>query len=56
MLPPGMKTAGISILAMAFRWAGTDLSQEEESTIPSQGTKEACSSTMSQMASREHRT
>ena len=29
MLPPGRKTAGMSTRAMAFRWAGIDLSQEE---------------------------
>jgi len=41
MLPPGRKTVGISILAAAFKWAGTDLSQELERTIPSQGTAPA---------------
>ena len=55
MLPPGTKTAGIFTRAIAFRCAGTDLSQEEVSTMPSQGIKPACSSTISQIVSREAR-
>ena len=55
ILPPGMKIAGMSSLAAALSWAGIDLSQEEDSIIPSQGYTRPCISIISHMASLDAR-
>jgi hypothetical protein len=46
---------GIFNLAMAIKWAGTDLSQEEKVIIASNGIDRAWISTMAAIMSREAR-